>query len=206
MNLSNYGQYKEDIFIKLDFDFVPRKKILDIGCGDCTDANIFIKEYKLDTYGIDIYKHKNVNKISGLKFKKAGIYNIPFKDSSFDYVFLHDVLHHIDETKQRYERHLESLREVKRVCKKGGYVIILEGNRYNPLFYPHMVKMLGHNHFKQSYFKKIVSEVFPKATFKYFEAHLYPKRFLIVWKIYERIMEVLSPKQFLAYNSAIIQK
>jgi len=205
-NLAEYGQYKEDIFLKLDFDFIPKKKILDIGCGDCTDANIFIKEYELDMYGIDIYKHKNVNKISGLKFKKAGIYNIPFNDSSFDYIFLHDVLHHIDEPKQRYEKHLEALNEVKRICKKGGYIMILEGNRYNPLFYPHMVKMLGHNHFKQSYFIRIVNDVFSQVTFKYFEAHFYPRRFLRLWKIYEKIMESIIPKRFLAYNVSIIKK
>lgn len=97
INLSKYGQYKHDIFLKLNFNFIPDKKILDIGCGDGSDANIFIKEYKLNTYGIDIYKHENVKKISQLKFKKAGIYSIPFNDSTFDYVFLHDVLHHIDE-------------------------------------------------------------------------------------------------------------
>lgn len=206
INLSKYGQYKEDIFSKLKFDFIPGKKILDIGCGDGSDANIFIKEYKLNTYGIDIYKHENVKKVPQLKFKKAGIYNIPFNDSTFDYVFLHDVLHHIDETKQSYKKHVQALNEIKRVCKKGGCIIIVEGNRFNPLFYPHMVIMLGHNHFKQSYFKKIINKVFPQPTFKYFEAHLYPPRFLKIWKIYEKIMEVVIPKQFLAYNVSVIKK
>lgn len=204
VNLLKYGQYKYDLLTKLNFPFIARKKIIDVGCGDGSDAEIFINEYKLKTYGVDVYEHENIKKIKRLKFKKAGICKIPYKNWCFDYVFLHDVLHHIDEQKQNYKKHLETLIEIKRVCKKKGSIIIVEGNRYNPLFYPHMVKMLGHNHFKQSYFKKIIKEVFPLATFKYFEAHLYPQKFIRIWKIYEKIMELIIPKRFLAYNVAII--
>ncbi len=200
------NQYKDDIFNKLGFNFEQGKKILDIGCGGGGDTQVFINEYKLVTCGIDIYEHDNIKKIKGLEFKKAGIYGIPYADSTFDYVFLHDVLHHIDESKQRHQKHKEAMEVLKRVCKKGGFILIVEGNRYNPLFYPHMVKMFGHNHFKQSYFKRIVKEIFPYATFKYFEAHLYPKKFLKIFKGYEKIMEkFLFLKPFLAYNVTIIK-
>lgn len=204
--LLKFGQYKEDIFLKLGFNFLPGKKILDVGCGDGIDASIFIKKYKLKTYGVDVYKHGNIDKITGLKFKRASVYRIPYISSFFDYIFLHDMLHHIDEKKQSRQKHLNALNEIKRVCKNGGKIIILEGNRYNPLFYPHMVKMLGHNHFKQNYFKEIITNIFPNATFKYFEAHFYPPRFLSIWKIYEKIMEAVIPKRFLAYNVSIIKK
>ena len=143
----------------------------------------------------------------GLNFKKAGILNIPFENNSFDYIFLHDVLHHIDEENQSQEIHIKGLKELERVVKKNGYIIIIEGNRYNPLFYPHMVKMLGHNHFKQSYFKRTIKNVFNDSCnikFKYFEAHAYPWG-LFFWKIYEGIMEKISPKYFLAYNIVIIK-
>jgi ubiquinone/menaquinone biosynthesis C-methylase UbiE len=206
LNLSRYGQYKKDIFEKLDFSFVAGQKLLDLGCGDGSDAEIFLNEYKLDVYGVDIYEHENLKKIKGLKFEKGGIFKIPFKDSTFDYVFLHDILHHLDEKGQRKSKHLAGLKELKRVCKKGGTIIIVEGNRYNPLFYPHMVKMLGHNHFRQSYFNEIVLHIFPGAKFKYFEVHLYPKRFISFWKAYEYIMENMIPKCFLSYNLAIIKK
>lgn len=205
-NFIEYGQYKNDIFNKLDFNFERGKKILDLGCGDCTDAEMFIKEYELDTYGIDIYKHENAEKIKDFKFSKAGIFKIPFPDNSFDYVFLHDVLHHIDEEKQSYDKHIAGLKELKRVTKNGGCIIIVEGNRYNPLFYPHMVKMLGHNHFKQAYFKKIINSIFNRVSFKYFECHFYPQKYLRIWKIYERLMEKFCPDEFLSYNVAIITK
>lgn len=206
-DFKKYGQYKNDIFNKLNFNFEKGKKILDVGCGDGTDAEIFINEFGLDVSGIDIYEHENIKSINGFKFKQAGIYKIPFEDNSFDYVFLHDVLHHIDEEHQSYEEHIRGLQELKRVCKKGGYIIILEANRYNPLFYPHMVLMEGHNHFTQIYFKKILKDVFGKnINFRSFEAHLYPQRYLKIWKIYEKIMESIMPRSILAYNVSIITK
>jgi len=205
-DLSKYGQYKNDVFSKLGFDFKKGKKILDVGCGDGSDAEIFIKEYGLDTYGIDVYEHKNIGSITKLKFKKAGIFDIPFKDEEFDYVFLHDILHHIDEKTQAYANHIKGLTELNRVCKKGGYIVIVEGNRYNPLFYPHMVKMRGHNHFKQSYFKKIIAKSFSNPVFMHFEAHSYPKALLPLFKIYEYTAEKILPKSTLAYNVAIIRK
>jgi ubiquinone/menaquinone biosynthesis C-methylase UbiE len=210
MSLEKYGQYKNDIFRKLGFTFESGKKILDCGSGDGTDAVIFIEEFGLDAYGIDIFEHENVKNIKGFKFRKAeaGIYKIPFEDGFFDYVFSHDVLHHIDEASQSYDNHIKGLKELLRVCKKGGHIIIVEGNRFNPLFYPHMVKMRGHNHFKQSYFKTIVNAAFAgnHIEFKFFEAHLYPSAMLGLFKIYEFLMEKIMPKVFLAYNAAIIRK
>ncbi|HBP51573.1 MAG: hypothetical protein UX03_C0010G0013 [Candidatus Woesebacteria bacterium GW2011_GWE1_45_18] len=205
-NLLQYGQYKKDLFTKLNFKFKPGKTLLDVGCGDGSDSEIFINEYGLKTSGIDIYQNDRLKKLKNFKFKKGDIFKIPFPDSSFNYVFLHDVLHHIDENGQRKSKHLAGLKELKRVCKNGGTIVIVEGNRYNPLFYPHMVKMLGHNHFKQSYFKKIIQNIFPNAEFKYFEAHYYPQRFISFWKAYEYIMEKIVPKNFLSYNVAIIMK
>ena len=69
-NLSKHGQYKNDIFNKLDFDFEPGKKILDVGCGDGSDARIFLDEFNLNVYGIDIYKDENVANVKNLFFKR----------------------------------------------------------------------------------------------------------------------------------------
>lgn len=202
--LLQYGQYKHDIFSKLNFDFKASKKILDVGCGDGSDAIIFIEHFGLNTYASDIFEHKDIKLIPGLKFELAGIYDLPYPDDSFDYVFLHDVLHHIDEPQQRPARHTEGLNEIKRICRPDGNIVIVEANRYNPLFYPHMVKMRGHDHFTQAYFRRIILSVFPNTRFQYFEAHAYPwgKSF---WRTYELLMENIVPTKFAAYNVAIIQ-
>jgi len=206
-DFSKYGQYKNDIFNKMDISFEKGKKLLDVGCGDGSDAEIFINEFRLDTTGIDIYEHENIEKIEGLKFQKAGICEMPFEDNAFDYIFLHDVLHHIDEEDQSYEKHIKGLQELKRVCRKGGSIVILEANRYNPLFYPHMVLIRKHNHFTQKYFKKIIKDAFGEnINFKSFETHFYPPKLLKLFKIFEFISEKISfLKPFRAYNLAIVK-
>jgi len=197
------SQYTYDLHKKIAYNYIIGRKLLDVGCGTCVDSYILREKYGLGVYSTDIYKHENVN-LFNLDFKEGSILKLPYENNSFDYVFLHDVLHHIDEEKQSYDLHLLALTELKRVCKEGGTIIIVEGNRYNPLFYPHMVKMLGHNHWKQSYFKRVINEVLNNVKFKYFKAHLYPKKLLWLGKVYEFIMEKVSPKAFLAYNVAII--
>lgn len=201
----DFGSYKNTVFQKLDFPFERGKKMLDVGCGDGIDAKIFIQEFGLEVYGIDIYENENIRSIKKLRFKKGGIFQIPFGDEEFDYVFLHDVLHHIDEEHQARTAHIRGLNELKRVTKKGGYIIIVEGNRYNPLFYPHMVRMLKHNHWRQSYFIRVIRDVFCNVEFKFFEAHAYPFGDKM-WHIYEFLMEKVIPKNFRAYNIAIIRK
>ncbi len=214
-SLNDYNQYKKDIFTKLDFNFERGKKLLDVGCGDCVDAEIFKEVYGLDVYGTDIYEHENVGNILNDKFElnEQGVFDMKYERESFDYVFMHDVLHHVDEESQSYDKHIVALKNCFSLVKPDGYLIIVEGNRFNPLFYPHMVKMLGHEHFSQRYFKKLINDAFKSSSnpteeeikFKFFEAHAYPylTRF---FKIYEFIMENFIPKTFLAYNIAFIKK
>lgn len=197
------ADYKNKIIQKLKPYIKKGKKILDVGCGDCEDDRYF-KIYGLDAYGIDIFKHKNANRILGRKFKLGSIYKIPYVNNSFDYVFCHDVLHHIDENKKRHARYMAGLAELKRVCKKNGKIIILEANRYNPIFYPHMVQMEHHDHFTQKYFKKLCNEAYRNPEFTFFEAHIYPSVFLRLFKAYEKIMESFSfLAPYRAYNLMI---
>lgn len=205
--ITTFNQYKNDFFNKLQIDFKKGKKILDVGCGDGSDANIFIREYGLKFYGIDVLENPKI-KLLKINFKKAGINKIPHGTESFDYVFTHDVLHHINEENSSEEPIISGLRELNRVCKKNGLIIVVEANRFNPLFFPHMVLMKGHNHLPQKKFKSIIQKSFEnnKIQFKFFEAHRYPDKFLKLFKIYEYIFEHFFPKQFFSYNAAIVRK
>lgn len=201
-----YSQYKEDLFRKLDFKFESGKSLLDVGCGDGTDATIFSEKYGLNVSGMDVYKHDRIEELSYLNFKIGSALEIPFPDKSFDYVFLHDVLHHIDEDRQDREVHIPVLKELGRVLKDNGFIVIVEGNRYNPLFYPHLVLLENHQHFTQKYFINIIKDVYPNTSFKFFECHYYPKKLKFIWKIYDFLMDRFAPRSILSYNVAIINK
>lgn len=95
-------------------------KILDIGCG--TGETLSFLENYLDNpklYGIDNSKiaidyakkrgHKNIRQVNALK--------LPYKDNTFDYILLLDVIEHIEDD-------LSLLKEAKRVLKRNGRIII----------------------------------------------------------------------------------
>jgi SAM-dependent methyltransferase len=99
-----------------------------------------------------------------------------------------------------------ALAEYRRVLRPGGVVLIIEANRFNPLFYPHMTLALGHEHFSRARFRTLVQTAFPTARFGAFEAHYVPglRRTLRLQHIVEEGLEQLAPfRPFLSYNFAV---
>lgn len=98
----------------------PGLKILDIGCGTGETLS-FLESYLSSPklFGIDTSQtainfaikrgHKNITKVDAK--------TLPFKDNTFDYVLLLDVIEHIKDD-------VSILIEAKRVLCKGGKVII----------------------------------------------------------------------------------
>lgn len=105
---------------------VPIKKstkLLDVGGGNGFFSFYFDKI--CDTTCIDYSKKMiELNPIKKRLVMDAN--NLKFKDNSFDIVFCHALLHHVDDMNR-------VIKEMKRVSKK--YVIILEPNRDNPLMF-----------------------------------------------------------------------
>src|SRR5262249_54460953 len=87
--------------------------------------------------------------------------------SSFDVVHSKDSLHHMASPER-------AVAEYRRVLRPGGTALIVEGNRYNPFFYPHMTLALGHEHFTRDRLRRLVEAEFPDARFGAFEAHYVP--------------------------------
>lgn len=100
---------------------LEKTKYIDLGCGTGVLQEEFEKRYPRTTaYGIDVMKEAiDYCKKRGLE--RANLYDgkkIPFKDNELDVLTAIDVLEHIEDD-------IYSLKEIKRVLKKGGIGIFI---------------------------------------------------------------------------------
>ncbi len=84
-------------------------------CGRCVGVDLFLPKVR--------FAHANVN---GPSFAAANGLALPFRDDTFQTVFIRDVLHHIDEPRG-------VLREAERVLRPGGQLLLIEPNGRNPI-------------------------------------------------------------------------
>lgn len=94
-------------------------KGLEVGCGN--GKNMLYRK-DLQIQGIDICPNfvKLCNQ-SGLKVIEGTMTNIPYEDSTFDFVYCIAALHHLDSLELR----IKAIQEMIRVCKPNGYIFIL---------------------------------------------------------------------------------
>jgi len=98
-------------------------RLLDVGCGNGFFTYYF--DQISDARGVDFsQKMLDLNPVKKTRLMDAADMKLP--DDSFDVVFCHALLHHVDDQEK-------VIREMARVSKK--YVIILEPNRNNPLMF-----------------------------------------------------------------------
>ena len=101
----------------------PGQRVLDLGCGTAT-LTLLIKKAqpKADVYGLDV--DTGALAIAHRKVREAGVdvsldvgtaTQLPYRDRSFDHVFVSLVLHHLDQEDKRH-----ALSEIFRVLKLGG--------------------------------------------------------------------------------------
>jgi ubiquinone/menaquinone biosynthesis C-methylase UbiE len=183
---------------KLGFAFSADERVLDAGCGNGGVARL-LRERAREVVAVDVERFDTWLDEPGLSFHVADAEDLPFADGSFDLLHSKDSLHHM-------ERPERALVEYRRVLKPGGRALIVEANRYNPLFYPHMTLALGHEHFTRASFRTLVSDVFPTARFGAFEAHYVPglSRALGLQHAVEEALERIPPfRPLLSYNFAV---
>jgi SAM-dependent methyltransferase len=101
------------------------KRILDIGCG----VGAFVRrlrEFTPEVYGFDIDRESVATGAEELPNLALAVgEHMPYPDASFDVIFLHEVLEHVDDD-------VATLKEARRVLAPGGRVVIFVPNRLYP--------------------------------------------------------------------------
>ena len=117
----------EKYFKVLEKIDIKNSKILDAGCGSGNESKYrrskIFKDCKI--YGLDLNPFDNTY----VDYPVCGdLYHIPFKDNSFDVVICEMVAEHIKKPKVM-------IKELNRVTKKHGKVIIFTPNKLHPIFF-----------------------------------------------------------------------
>jgi len=110
----------------------PGNRILDFGCGE-GDSSILLAQFGATVVGVDITEDavqvaRDLAIAKGLEdkieFQVGNVEALDFEDESFDAIWCHGVLHHVD---MRI-----ALTEMNRLLKPGGSAIATEALKYNP--------------------------------------------------------------------------
>ena len=96
----NESRYNEE-FAKFTRDLAISLRctsVLEIGCGTGIDLRLFPDTFQI--HGIDINDHAleiAKEKLPIVNFKKGSITELPFENSSIDFVFTHGLMNYLDE-------------------------------------------------------------------------------------------------------------
>jgi ubiquinone/menaquinone biosynthesis C-methylase UbiE len=119
-------------YIVKELNVKPKDKILECGCGRGFILNILSELYRAKMSGIDINKeHLKIARKQLPKkvvLKHASVYEIPFKDKSFNKIILSEVLEHLEDEDK-------ALQEIRRVLKPGGKIVITVPNKDYPFLW-----------------------------------------------------------------------
>ena len=176
-----------EVFAKFIDEHAAGTTILDLGCGDGSIDRILAElspKKKITGVDLEVHEQWGIKAPKNLSFKDASIYDLPYKEKSFDVVMLKDVLHHLDNPE-------ETLAKIAKLAKK--QVIVIEANRYNPISYIRMVKIAKHEHFSRKKLKNIVGK---PATLRTTEAHVWPESLKSIGKANDAVfnkINLLSP-------------
>ena len=100
-------------------------KILVAGCGHGQEALYIRERLNIQVEAVDIWLDRGIElpKRENLHFHECNILKLPFEDTSFDSIFYHHVIEHVNAPG-------ESLAELSRLLKTNGFLFIGTPNRH----------------------------------------------------------------------------
>lgn len=100
------------------------------GCGDGSEAQHIHQRTQATVIGFDISEKLPTfwERTNGLYYLRADVIRLPFREAIFDYVFYHHVIEHVADP-------MESLVQLHKVLKPGGYLYIGTPNRHRIVGY-----------------------------------------------------------------------
>lgn len=148
-------------FVQMFFENICfRGHLLDFGCGFGVEAMLLaprltqITAIDLNPQKISVFKKLlSQTSIKNIKPLVADGQNLPFPKNSFDFVFCNESLSHV--------RHIQkALREIKRVLKSGGQIIVADTKRWNPygLWMIYVKRDFEENYFNTWTMKKLLAK------------------------------------------------
>lgn len=116
-------------------------KILDAGCGDGFYLHLLSRLGKYQITGLDFDKNalksakKNLKGVKNVTIMHGSVLELPFKANSFNKVILTEVAEHLPDD-------LQGLKEIYRVLKPGGTLVLTVPNHNYPLLWDPVNKVL----------------------------------------------------------------
>ncbi|MGO0906033.1 class I SAM-dependent methyltransferase [Clostridioides difficile] len=110
-------------------EIIKGKKVLDVACGSGY-GTFYISKFSQNVIGIDIdekaivFSKENYTS-KNLEYKRMSAYKMEFEDDFFDVVVSFETIEHISQEEQ-----VKFLKEIKRVLKKDGILIVSTPDRY----------------------------------------------------------------------------
>jgi ubiquinone/menaquinone biosynthesis C-methylase UbiE len=121
-----------------DTFFPPNSRVLEAGCGTGAQT-VFLAQSSPGAMitAIDISEDSLLKArarteregITNVAFRPASLYDLPFPEANFDYIFICFVLEHLREP-------VQPLENVKALLKPGGTITVIEGDHGSAYFYP----------------------------------------------------------------------